>query len=255
MNSENIFKKISTFVEKEMQQGKKASIYKKSADPFRFFKTFNIKVELDKCKKIILQEETGLELGGINKKSFSLVYPTKEIDELKDGKIALIGPEMKEMDGGSVDFGMLLLIGATEISEKDWDNFRQFNFVSNGIEGFSIRTIPRRFWCRISAEILKKKFSFEFLGNAIMYLYKQKFKSLIDTMELLFINSYPDVIDEFVKISSEISEEISSKWKDKVEDWRKKIDCDYGWDCKECPYRDTCEEVKKILYARKEIEN
>lgn len=255
VKSKNIFEKISAFVEKEIQEGKKASFYKNSPDPIRFFKKFDIKVELDKCKEIILQEETGLELGGINTRSFSLVYPTKESDRVKDGKITLIGPEIKEMSGTSVDFGMLLLIGTSKVSEKEWDNLRQFNFVSNGIEGFSIRTIPRRFWCRISAEVLKKDFSFEVLGNAIMYLYKQKFKSLIDAMELLFINSYPDVIDEFVKLSSDLFEEISSKWKEKVENWKKRIDCDYEWDCKDCPYHDTCEEIKKVLYARKEIEN
>ncbi len=99
---------------------------------------------------------------------------------------------------------MIILIGGKNINEKDWDSLRQFNLISNGIEGFLIRTIPRKFWCRISEKIMKD-FTFEFLGNAIFYLYKQRFKNLIESMEIFFVSTYPNVIDEFFRITSNIN--------------------------------------------------
>lgn len=212
----------------------------------------NIGVELDNFKEIILKEETKLELGGIDKKSFSLIYPSNELDHIQDGVITLIGPEINDISDQSIDFGIFILIGSKKINEKDFDALRHLSFISSGIEGFMIRTIPRRFWCRISENVIKK-FSFEFLGKAIIYLYKQEFKELITTMEIILINSYPDLIDEFIEVSSDIRKYIDSKWKDKIEKWKKRIDCDYDWECDDCLYYDTCEVVKEVLEERSKI--
>ncbi|MFX0010981.1 MAG: hypothetical protein ACFE9R_11750, partial [Candidatus Hermodarchaeota archaeon] len=129
------------------------------------------------------------------------------------------------------------------------------NFLSNGIEGFSIRTIPRRFWCRVSSSALQKGFSFELLGNAIIQLYFQKFKELVKSVEVIFINSYPDSIDRFIVLSSEIFAEIREKWKKKIDEWRKRIDCEYDWGCEICPYQEQCYDIKQILAFREETKS
>lgn len=250
MSNNKIIENIRTFVDQEGQKGKKITIFKRSPTPSNYFKKFDIKVELDNCKEIILQEETKIELGGESKKSFSIVYPISDFEYVKDGDIILIGPEIEDISDRNLDFGMFILIGSTKISEKDKDNLRRFNFLSNGIEGYMIRTIPRRFWCRISDDVIKKNFSFEFLGNAIMYLYKQKFKDLIESIEILFINSYPNTIEEFIDITSEIREQISAKWKKKIEEWKKRIDCEYDWACEICPYQEDCFKIKETLVER-----
>ncbi len=246
---------IREFVNEEVQKGKEVKIFEKYSNPLEFFERFNIKVELDKYKNIILQEETKLELGGINKKSFSLIYPTNGLNYIENGKITLIGSEISKFSKPSLDFGMLVLIGSNEITEKDFNNLRQFSLLSDGIEGFLIRSIPRKFWYRISAEVIKKNFSFEFLGNAIMYLYEQKFKDLIESIEILFISSYPESIDELINVTAKLREDINEKWKNKIKKWKKRIDCEYDWLCEECSFYDTCDLVKEVLDARKNIEN
>lgn len=252
MENSKVIRRIREFIEREANAGKKVSVYEKTSELSNYFKKMKIGVELDNFKEIILKEETKLELGGINKKSFSLIYPSNELDHIQDGTITLIGPEINEISDPSIDFGIFILIGSKKINEKDFDALRHLSFISSGIEGFMIRTIPRRFWCRINENIIKK-FSFEFLGKAIIYLYKQKFKELITTIEVILINSYPDLIDEFIEISSDIRNYIDSKWKDKIEKWKKRIDCDYDWECDACPYYDTCEEVKEVLEERRKI--
>jgi len=252
VENSKVIRRIREFIEREANAGKKVSVYEKTSELSNYFKKMKIGVELDNFKEIILKEETKLELGGINKKSFSLIYPSNELDHIQDGTITLIGPEINEISDPSIDFGIFILIGSKKINEKDFDALRHLSFISSGIEGFMIRTIPRRFWCRINENIIKK-FSFEFLGKAIIYLYKQKFKELITTIEVILINSYPDLIDEFIEISSDIRNYIDSKWKDKIEKWKKRIDCDYDWECDACPYYDTCEEVKEVLEERRKI--
>ncbi len=255
MEIKGIIKQIRNFVKKQDQSGIKLTLYKSVYDFSQYFKDLDLSVDLDKNKEIILQEETQLELGGLNRKSFSLVYPTIELNQIEDGKISLLGPEIQEIKEPSVDFGLFLLIQVKSLSEKEFNNLRLLNFISNGIEGFLIRTIPRKFWCRISTDVIKKNFSFELLGNAIFYLYKQKFKNLIESMEVLFINSYPNLIDEFMSIVSEIITHINDQWIKKIEEWRKRIDCEYDWGCEICPYQKECYEIKQVLIEREKINN
>ncbi|MFX1378233.1 MAG: hypothetical protein ACFFA4_03995 [Promethearchaeota archaeon] len=247
---------LRNFIDSESQKGKKVFIYEKKSDPLKFFENLQIKVGLDKHKDIILEGETTLELGGIKRKSFSLIYSFSNLDfinHINNGRITLIGPESKDILDLSTNFGMIILIGVRYIAEKDYVSLKQFNLISNGIEGFLIRTIPRKFWCRIS-ENIRPHFSFEFLGNAIFYLYKQRFKDLIRSMEIFFVNSYPDVIEEIIEISSKISISQNKKWLKKIEEWKKRIYCEYDWGCEICPYQEECYGIKQVLVEREKIE-
>ena len=254
MNNKKIVESIKEFVEQEIQLGKEVNKYNRNSNPFGFFKKLSIKVDLDKCKEIILSEETKFELGGMNKQSFSLIYPIKEAELVENGKIVLIGKEIRDIAEKDLDFGLFITIGGKEITEKQTEDLKHFNFISNGIEGFMVRSVPQKFWCRLSSEIIKKGFSFEFLGNAILYLYKEKFGNLIEVMEILIINSYTDSINKFIEITSEIRQERKKKWAKRVEEWKKRADCDYEWDCEDCIYVDTCDLVRDVLEERKKIE-
>lgn len=254
---EEFLDNLSNYIDSKAQEGKSILNYERNTNPLQFFEKVNIKVELDKHKEIILQDETALELGGINRKSFSLIYPFSNlglVKNIKDGLITLIGLENKDILDSSIDFGMIILIGVRNTNENEWEPFKQLNLISNGIEGFLIRTIPRKFWCRIS-ERIRPQFSFEFLGNAICYLYKQKFNDLIETMEIFFMNSYPEIIDEIIKITSKLTISQNRKWLKKIEEWKKRIDCEYDWGCEICPYQKECYEIKKVLVEREKIEN
>ena len=165
MKIEEIFSDLRQYTNHLDTKGINIIKYKGESNYFETPEGSRINIKLDNYKEIILQEETKLELGGINRKSFSLVYAlSKPIFKklLNDKLITLIGPEIKDISESSIDFGMIILIGGKNITEKDQDAFKRFNFISNGIEGFLIRSVPRRFWCRISSAIIEKKFSFQF---------------------------------------------------------------------------------------------
>jgi CO dehydrogenase/acetyl-CoA synthase beta subunit len=253
MENKIIIEKIKDFLEQEQNSGKTLFSYRCDSNQINLDTNSKIKIGLSGYKEIILEEETGLELGGVNKKSFSIIFPISDVQLVEHGKITLLGREINNIVDTNIDFGMMILIGINESTDKEKEVLRQLNFISNGIEGFSIRTIPRRFWCRISNSALKKGFSFELLGKAIIFLYEQKFKALIKSIEVIFINSYKDSIEQFIVHSSDIISKSKEKWKKKIEAWRKRIDCDYDWGCEICPYREECYNVKQVLVSREEM--
>jgi CO dehydrogenase/acetyl-CoA synthase beta subunit len=253
MKDKVILKDLHNFFIKERNLGKKLTIFQSNSDKPNYFKKFNINIELENNKGIILQEETSLELGGVNRNSFSMIYTVNDLDLIKNGRITLLGPEVNEIQESSIDFGIFILIMVGEDQNKVIDELKHLSFISNSIEGFMIRTIPRRFWCRISSQLFEKNFSFEFLGNAIIHLYNQKFGALIRSIEIFIINSYPNSIKEFIELSSEITKKSNESWKLKVEEWKKRLECDYDWACEICPYSEECYDIKQLLNKRKEI--
>ena len=253
MENKIILEKLRDFLEKEQNSGKTLFSYQYDSDYIDLITDSKIKIGLSGYREIILEEETGLELGGVNRNSFSIIFPISDIQLVEHGKITLLGKEISKITDTSIDFGMMILIGINKSTDKEIDELKHLNFISNGIEGFSIRTIPRRFWCRISNSALMKGFSFEFLGKAIISLYKQKFNDLIESIEIIFINSYQDSIEQFIVHSSDILSKSKEKWKKKIEAWRKRIDCDYDWGCEICPYREECYNVKQVLVSREEM--
>jgi len=254
MLNESAIGKIRNFIVQQKNANTEIHSYHECEDHIKYFQKNKIGVELDKYKEVILQEETGLELGGMNKESFLLIYPMKEKNLLQDGNITLIGPEIKNIQQKSIDFGLLLLISIKDQASQELKLLNSFTFISNSIEGFSIRSVPRRFWSRISTQVLKKGFSFQLLTKAILYLYRIKFSDLIEAMEIILINSYPDIIENFLIISSELTHKLKEEWLEKLDDWKKRIDCDYEWGCQICPYQVECYEIKKVLVARNKKE-
>lgn len=256
MEIEDSFKKLRKFLDELIQKGIELSTYKKDSNLSNYFEKCRINVGLDQFKEVILQEETGLELGGINKKSFSLIYPilnSNYFNYVLNGRVSLIGPEVKDISDSSIDFGIIIFITGEELTNEDLNLLREFNFISNGIEGFLIRSIPRKFWCRVSKNVIEKDFSFNFLANAIFYLYEQKFVNLIDAMEIIFINSYSSLINEFIEITSTFRTLLNRRWLQKIDEWKKRINCEYDWGCEICPYQKECYDIKQVLIEREKI--
>ncbi len=255
MTSENILKSIRQYLIHEKESGKEIRYYQSPKEIKSFLEQFKIKVGVNKYKEIILQEETALELGGFGLQSFSLIHPIINNDQIQNGKITALGPEFQDLSQSRVHFGMFIVIGVDSLSELTEQDLRGLNLISNGIEGFSVRTIPRKFWCRINSSLLQKGFSMEIFGNAIFHLYRKKFKDLIQSLEIFFINNDPQSINEFIRITSNITNLHLERWIKKIDVWKKKIDCDYDWGCEICPYMEDCRDIKDLLNTRNQLEN
>ncbi|MGV9172082.1 MAG: hypothetical protein ACOC35_05905 [Promethearchaeia archaeon] len=256
MQLEKIVNNVKNYIDKVSTHQFNVQIFQKPDTYQQYFKNCGIDVALNHNKAIILREETILELGGHHKFSYSLVIPLSNENVLIDGNVNVIGPsiaELRQKEVSQVDFGMLLFIQIDKKADLQAKKFKYFNFFGDGIEGFLIRTIPRRFWCRISSQIIDQ-FSFEFLGHAINYLYKQKFPNELKASEVFLINSHPDLLNKLKQFTSEFLEHDKKHWESKVERWKEKVGCDYDWGCSICPDRAECYDIKKVLLERERLQ-
>ncbi|MFO7796725.1 MAG: hypothetical protein ACQERB_03925 [Promethearchaeati archaeon] len=254
MNINDHLLRIIEFFEEQSKYSIKLKVFEIDDSLEKFLKSTDIRLELGSHRDIVLKEELGIELGGIGKKSFSLIYPTQEqLDDNRDF-IYLLGDEIFERNDKNLNFGLFILIQLKEIKEPLFDEIRQFSIISDSIEGLSQRTIPRKFWCRISKELIEKNFSFEFLAKAFIFLYKQKYEDFIHSIKIFMVNSDKSVVEDFLNLVSDIQLKVDGIWRDKVNNWKKRIDCEYSWTCEICPYLKSCQNIQLILKKREELE-
>jgi len=250
---------IEVMIDEFIKETRQLDIGIKSYKPLNIHtenqKAQNIGIQLNYYKEIVLGSETGLQLGGINNKSLSLVYPIKKANHFTiSDEIQIIGPEVDEIRTSQISFSLFILLVIKNLNDEIYDELRNLTFISDSIEGFTIRSIPRRFWCRISQAAMKKGFSFRFLGKAICHLYKRKFGTKLDTIKILMISSNSILIDRWLEYTEKMRNDLNKRWRAKVDTWKKRIDCDYEWTCKICPYFASCQSLQELLERRKNLE-
>lgn len=148
--------------------------------------------------------EMQVELGGPREEfKFELVL-AKELDEIEDGKIEIIGPDLPDIEEGTnVPFGMVIYVGGAEI-EKDLEGVieRRLHEYVNFIEGFMHLNQRYDIQMRLSKKSFQKGFnSFKIFGEILLRLYKSEM-SFIEKMQITFITDpskvaeqYPDAMD------------------------------------------------------------
>ena len=130
-----------------------------------------------------------VELGGpkIDMK-FELVQ-AKAMKEVKDGKIEIEGPDLKDLEeGGSYPFGILIQVAGKQIEEElEGVIERRIHEYCNFIEGFMHLNQRYDIWCRVSKKSFTKGLnSFKFIGKVLTRLLKSEM-SIIEKIQIKFI--------------------------------------------------------------------
>ncbi|RLG46941.1 MAG: acetyl-CoA decarbonylase/synthase complex subunit beta, partial [Thermoproteota archaeon] len=118
-----------------------------------------------------------VELGGPKvKHKFELVR-AKSLDEVEDGKITIIGPDLNELEeGGRYPFGIYIEVAGKQI-EKDLEGVieRRIHEYTNYIEGVMHLNQRYDIWIRISKSSYKKGLtSFKIIGKVLERLFKSE---------------------------------------------------------------------------------
>ena len=130
-----------------------------------------------------------VELGGpkIDMK-FELVQ-AKAMKEVKDGKIEIEGPDLKDLEeGGSYPFGILIQVAGKQIEEElEGVIERRIHEYCNFIEGFMHLNQRYDIWCRVSKKSFTKGLSsFKFIGKVLTRLLKSEM-SIVEKIQIKFI--------------------------------------------------------------------
>jgi acetyl-CoA decarbonylase/synthase complex subunit beta len=136
----------------------------------------------------IRKEDMYVELGGPKVDEKFEIVLVKNPDEIKDGKILVIGPDLSEIPEGShVKFGMLVEVAGSKL-EEDLEGVleRRIHEYLNYIQGVMHLNQRYDLWVRISKKSYAKGLnSFIFIGKAIERLYRNEL-AIIEKIQITF---------------------------------------------------------------------
>ncbi|MCJ7731049.1 CO dehydrogenase/CO-methylating acetyl-CoA synthase complex subunit beta [Candidatus Bathyarchaeota archaeon] len=151
--------------------------------------------------------EMQVELGGPREEyKFELVQ-AKPVDEIEDGKVTIIGPDLQDIpEGTNIPFGMVIEVGGAEL-EKDLEGVieRRLHEYVNFIEGFMHLNQRYDIQMRLSKKSYQKGFNtLKIFGEVLFRLYKSEMP-FIEKMQITFITD-PEKVKEMQPTTLEIYE-------------------------------------------------
>ena len=137
----------------------------------------------------VRKDDMYVELGGPNVKAkFELVLALPP-DQVNDGKVTIVGPDLDEMEEGkSYPYAMIYYIAGEQI-ETDLEPVieRRNHDFQNYIQGYMHLNQRYEIWCRISKSAIKKGLkSLAEIAKATMMLYKNELP-FIEKIEAVYI--------------------------------------------------------------------
>jgi len=130
-----------------------------------------------------------LELGGPNEKYKFELAKTRSLDEIDDGKINIIGPDLKDLEPGrNHPLGILVEVAGKEIEPQlEGVIERRIHEYINFIEGFMHLNQRYDIQIRMSKKTFEKGLnSFNYIGQVMQRLYKNEL-TIIEKIQITFI--------------------------------------------------------------------
>jgi acetyl-CoA decarbonylase/synthase complex subunit beta len=155
----------------------------------------------------IRRNDMQVELGGPDIKEKFELARVKGQQEIEDGKVAIIGPDLKEMEEGKAyPFGILIEVSGAKLdAELEGVIERRIHAYSNYIEGFMHLNQRYDIWLRLSKKSFQKGLkSFEYLGKVLQRLFKSELP-IIEKMQVTFITD-PERVKEMYSEALQIYE-------------------------------------------------
>lgn len=196
---------------------------------------------------IILRSDMYVELGSPAEGSTGFIVWTENPNLIRDGRTLLVGPDITEIDGGSRPFAQVIMLAGKKLGTELQERIEEYQHISDNLEGYMVRSSSRNIWGRISKEAVASGFTMETLARALMITMKTGIPE-IESMEIVFITSTKEDIQELDAIAEEVAAArkavIKEYWKEKGYD----LECEL--DCNSCTSKETCEDIKEIILAR-----
>jgi acetyl-CoA synthase len=118
-----------------------------------------------------------------------------EMNEIEDGKVTLVGPDIKDLKpGGSLPLGIYVQVAGREM-QTDFEPIleRQCHHLINYIQG--VMHIGQRdiAWVRVSKQAVEKGFSLKHIGVVLHAKFHQDFGKILDKVQVTLYTNKEDV--------------------------------------------------------------
>ena len=152
----------------------------------------------------VRKEDMYVQFGGKYTDGFELLR-MKPMDQIEDGKVEVIGPEVDEMEeGGAYPLGITVEVAGREFQE-DFESvlerrIHEYISCANGIFHMGQRAIV---WVRISKEAYGKGFKIKHFGEILLAKMHEDFTKIIDRVQVK-IYTEKEKVGELVGTAREI---------------------------------------------------
>jgi len=154
----------------------------------------------------IRRNDMQIELGGPTVKEKFELAKVKPLDTIEDGKVTIIGPDIKDMkQGGVYPLGILVeAAGSTIDQQLEGVIERRIHGYLNYIEGFMHLNQRYDIWIRLGKKAFQKGLnSFEYIGKVLHTLFKSELP-IIEKVQITFITDpakvqemYPEAMQDY----------------------------------------------------------
>ena len=154
----------------------------------------------------IRRKDMQVELGGPSIKEKFELAKVKPLNEVEDGKITIIGPDLKDMtEGQAYPLGILVETAGPTLDQKlEGVIERRIHGYMNFIEGFMHLNQRYDIWIRLGKKSFHKGLnSFEYIGKVLHKLFKSEL-TIIEKVQITFITEpakvqelYPSALEDY----------------------------------------------------------
>jgi len=197
---------------------------------------------------IILREDAFVELGNPSVASSSFVVWSDELSEVVDGRITCVGPDIQQSQGQSLPFGQVMIVSGAQLEEAHYPELERTQYTSDQIEGYMLRSVPRRVWSRVSKEAAARGFCFETLGRALMSVFRGK-HPLLEATEILFVTSSKEDVVQLDGIGADVRR-FTGELRKLVRQPDEGYECT-EYDCDSCEDKPVCDSVREWTRLRR----
>ena len=160
----------------------------------------------------IRRKQMYVELGGPKMEAKFEVVKSRNMDEIEDEKITVIGPDLKDFEtGSSHPFGIWIDVAGKEVEEElEGVIERRIHEFCNFIEGFMHLNQRYDIWLRLGIKSFKKGLnSFRLIGKVLIRLFKTDLP-FIEKIQITFYTD-PEKVKEIREKAIEIYEARDAK--------------------------------------------
>jgi acetyl-CoA synthase len=145
----------------------------------------------------IRKEDMFIEFGGQRTPSFEWAR-TKDLDEIEDGKVNIIGTDVEERfkQGGRMPLAIIVDVAGRKM-QKDFEAIIERKFHHNMNEAQGLWHMGQRdiVWMRISNQAYKDGITLEHLGVIQATMTKNRFKAIVDKVQVTIYVDEKDVLE------------------------------------------------------------
>jgi CO dehydrogenase/acetyl-CoA synthase beta subunit len=211
--------------------------------------------------RIVLKEDTQVELGHPSLGSSAATLATHRLDLVSDGWITLVGPEITETQEPMLPFAQIIIAALKRSDEIDGASQATLEIENTATaidrtahrygptDGYMIRSVPNLIWARVSKEACRSGFSLKGVGERLIQTIKQRCNQ-VTACQIFFVTSSKSEVNEL----DDLVEKARVKQR-KLETYALgsdgELECTQELDCNSCSEQVVCDTIRDVIRIRK----